>query len=222
MRLMLSDEDLLSRLGATEDHFVERKSSGDSKDWLKTVVALANSTPVGYPAVLFVGVKNDGTIEEGTNLDSLQQSFNKKISSVYPPIPVFHKIIRQGDKECLAVIVPGSENRPHFAGPSYIRRGSETRAASEEQFRVLIAERNTKARRILEWKDKTVTVDILNVEKLQMVGRVATSQPRTVTYCDQFYVTLQYGVNIESIPLKRVELSYDNQQDRLKLEVYPL
>ena len=221
MRLMLSDEDLLSRLGATEDHFVERKSAGDSKDWLKTVVALANSTPIGLPAVLFIGVKNDGTVEEGTNLDSLQRSFNKKIESAYPSIPVFPKIIGQGGKECLAVIVPGSEGRPHFAGPSYIRHGSERRAASEEQFRTLIAERNSKARRILEWKDKTVTVDILKVEEVRR-GRVAYSKPGTVVDCDQFFVTLQIDNNNESFPLKRVELSYDNQQDRLKLEVYPL
>jgi predicted HTH transcriptional regulator len=66
----LKDEGLLLRLRNFEDNFVERKTSADSKDWLKTVVAFANSTPVGYPAVLFIGVKDDGTPEERTvNLD---------------------------------------------------------------------------------------------------------------------------------------------------------
>jgi hypothetical protein len=31
-----SEAELISRLNNFEDHFVERKSAGDSKDWLKT------------------------------------------------------------------------------------------------------------------------------------------------------------------------------------------
>jgi predicted HTH transcriptional regulator len=57
----LKDEELLLRLRIFEGNFVERKASGDLKDWPKTVVAFANSTPVGCPAVLFIGVKDDGT-----------------------------------------------------------------------------------------------------------------------------------------------------------------
>jgi hypothetical protein len=48
----LSDADL-SRLTTFEDAFVERKSPGETRDLLKTAVAFANSTPVGYPAILF-------------------------------------------------------------------------------------------------------------------------------------------------------------------------
>jgi predicted HTH transcriptional regulator len=62
----LSDADLLSKLKNCEDAFVERKTAADNKDWLKTVVAFANSTPIGYPAVLFIGVKDEGTIEAGS------------------------------------------------------------------------------------------------------------------------------------------------------------
>jgi predicted HTH transcriptional regulator len=53
----ISDHDLVLRLRSFEDAFVERKTSADSKDWLKTIVAFANTAPVGYPAVLFIGVK---------------------------------------------------------------------------------------------------------------------------------------------------------------------
>ena len=59
----LSDADLASRLTNFEDHFVERKTSGDQADWVKTVVAFANSTPIGYPAVLFIGVKTTGPLK---------------------------------------------------------------------------------------------------------------------------------------------------------------
>lgn len=80
----LADEDLLTRLKNFEDNFVERKSAGDNRDWLKTLVAFANSTPVGYPAVLFIGVRDDGTPEGGNNLDKLQQTLAEKPK---PPIP---------------------------------------------------------------------------------------------------------------------------------------
>ena len=61
---MLTEQDLLARLRNFEDHFVERKTAGDSKDWVKTAVAFANSAPVDLPCVLYIGVKNNGEIEE--------------------------------------------------------------------------------------------------------------------------------------------------------------
>src|SRR3990172_6493704 len=136
----LKDEDLLLRLRNFEDNFVERKTSGDSKDWLKTIVAFANSTPVGYPAILYIGVRDDGTPEERTvNLGTLQKSFSDKAAHAYPPIYYLPKILNVDGKQILAVIIPGSELRPHFSGPSYLRVGPETRKASEEQFSILIA-----------------------------------------------------------------------------------
>lgn len=35
----------------------------DDKDWKKTAVAFANSVPVGLPAVLYIGVRDNGEIE---------------------------------------------------------------------------------------------------------------------------------------------------------------
>ena len=84
--LKLSDEDILLRVVAFEDNFVERKTASDSKDVLKTVVAFANSTPVGDPAILFIGVRNDGSIEDENNLDSLQRTLSDKLSVSSPTI----------------------------------------------------------------------------------------------------------------------------------------
>ena len=121
----LNDEELLLRLKNFEDNFVERKTSGDSGDWLKTVVGFANSTPIGYSAVLFIGANNDGTPQEKTvDLDSLQKTISKKVSEAYPPVYYLTKIVNVEAKQVLAVIVPGSPERPHFAGPAYIREGS--------------------------------------------------------------------------------------------------
>lgn len=44
--------------------FVECKTAADKKDWLKTIVAFANSTPTGLTSVLFIGVTDDGKFEE--------------------------------------------------------------------------------------------------------------------------------------------------------------
>lgn len=207
----LSDQELLLRLRNFEDNFVERKTSGDSKDWLKTVVAFANSTPVGYPAVLFIGVKNDGTPEEKTVvLDSLQLSFNEKVRDGYPPIYRLTKILNVGGKQVLAVIVPGSEQRPHFAGQAFIRKGSETVGASDEQFANLIAMRNSKAYEILKWKGNEISVQNMDIHQRTQ---------GTIVDCNQFYCTIQSPNSLYSVPLRRVDIGFDNPKKCLKLEV---
>jgi predicted HTH transcriptional regulator len=219
----LRDEELLLRLRNFEDNFVERKTSGDSKDWLKTVVAFANSTPVGYPAVLFIGVKNDGTPEEKTvNLDSLQKTFGEKASEAYPLVYYLTRIVDVDRKQVLAVIVPGSEDRPHFAGQAYVREGSKTVAASDQQFKELIASRNNKTCEILKWKGKTITVDLMRAEaQALLTGPVVGSLEYTVVDCNQFYVTLEGRSGRKSIPLERLNVSFDQANGRLKLEERP-
>jgi predicted HTH transcriptional regulator len=200
----LTDHDLLLKLKNSEDAFVERKTSGDSKDWLKTVVALANSTPIGYPAVLFIGVKDDGTPEDNAvNLDSLQKTLSKQLANAYPPIYYLPKVLNANGKQVLAVIVPGSAERPHFAGQSYVRHGSQSVVASKEQFNALIASRSSKIYTILEWKDKSI-----------QVGHIIPGEPRpyafrtsTIVDCNEFWVTLKTGTALQALPLGRLELS---------------
>src|SRR5215469_2445087 len=130
----LSDDDLLSRLTNTEDNFVERKRFSDDREWLRTVVAFANSCPLGYPGVLFIGVYDDGTLERPknpVNLDSLQKTLSERIGAAWPPIYFLPRVLCQAGQQFLAVLVPGSSLRPHFAGQSFIRIGSETKKASE-------------------------------------------------------------------------------------------
>ena len=207
----LKDEDLLLRLKNFEDNFIERKTSGDSKDWLKTVVAFANSTPIGYPAVLYVGVKNDGTPEEKTvNLDSLQLSFGHKVADAYPPIYYLTKILNVGGKQILAVVVPGSELRPHFAGPSFVREGSQSVTASKEQFERLIASRNSKAYEILKWRDKEISLEFMEEHK---------HKEGVVADCNQFFCMVKFSNSIQSYPLRRVDIASDNDKRRLRLEV---
>jgi predicted HTH transcriptional regulator len=63
MIVQLSEADLLARMGNFENRLVERKTVKDEKDWKKTAVAFANSAPVRLPAVLYIGVRDNGEIE---------------------------------------------------------------------------------------------------------------------------------------------------------------
>ncbi len=77
-----------------------------------------------------------------------------------------------------------------------------------------------KMRQILKWKGKGISVKAL--EWLALAG--IEFAPRdsiqfTVENCTQFFVTLGYGSKQDTIPLQRVEVSFDNEEKRLRLEV---
>lgn len=220
-KLFLKDEDLLLRLAPGEDHFVERKTKGDSKDFLKTAVAFANSTPVNVPAILFIGVKNDGTIEDENDVDRLQKTFTEKVGRAYPPIPYYTKSLVKDEKPFLAVIIPGSSMRPHFAGKSYIRKGSETFEASDLEFNNLISHRNSKTYFLQEWINKKITVDWINRAAAQVgtAGRVSHTWDATLKSCNHFYLTVDVNDSLKSFSLNEVSVSFDDAKNRLKLEL---
>jgi hypothetical protein len=221
----LTDQDILLRIDAFEDAFVERKTANDSKDWLKTVVAFANSTPIGDPAILFIGVRDNGDIEGTANLDSLQRTLSEKLGLAYPPIYYLPKVLQRDGKQFLAVIVPGSEDRPHFAGPAYTREGSKTVISSEKQFDVLVSERNSKVREILKWKGKVITIRSSMTKNLDVVFILGTTGGKligTVTECNQFYVTVESpdgAKGFVSFPLRITEINFDNHAGRLELRL---
>jgi hypothetical protein len=217
--LELTDKDILMRLTNTEDSTVERKTANDYRDCLKTAVAFSNSLPVDDPGIIFVGVRDDGAVEGG-NLDSLQRKVSSELSKVYPPIYPQMKIMKdKGDKEFLAVIVRGSAERPHFAGPSYVRDGMQTREASEQQFGQLIAERDSKVREILKWKGRQITLRY-PAREYSISGtthrRPGTAKSTHVVDCNHFFATLQVmdsenHSELAAYPLSKLEVSFDPQ-----------
>jgi schlafen family protein len=216
--LMLNDEDIARLRRSSEDHFVERKSYGDwKKDARKTVVAFANSINIGERGYLFIGVKDDGAVEQRSeNLDSIQKTLAEELRLIYPRVVYETKALTEGGYQYLVVTVQGSPNRPHFAGPAYVRVGSTSVDASEEQFKQLIALRQSKVRRLLEWRGRRVT--------LEWVHRTAAHTQRsntilTLETCDEFFVTLAGNDTKKSVPLGQVDLSYDHQNNQLKIEI---
>ena len=131
----------------------------------------------------------------------------------------FQSLEGQKGNSGLAVIVRGSANRPHFAGPSYIRDGTQTKEASEQQFERLIAERNSKAREILKWLGKEITFRIPKGQHLSLGGNVYENRlPGRVMDCNQFYVSLRFmHDNTRAYALSFVEIGYDYKENRLEV-----
>jgi Putative DNA-binding domain len=220
--LLLTDGELVTRLSNFEDPFVERKTEGDLKDCLKTAVAFANSLPDGVPGVLFIPATDKGAVQSGVNLDNLQKKISARLADVYPPIQYFSRLLTVGPDQVIAVHVWGSPERPHFSGPSYIRDGSQTKKASDHQFAELIARRSSKAAEISKWINKRVTVEFV----VPGTGpRLEQRLVATVLECNQWYLTFGYSdarprnMERESIPLNRVQISYDQGNRWLALEI---
>ena len=229
MLIEMSEADLLARLRNHEDQFVERKTIADLNDCLKTVVAFANSAPIGAPCILYVGVRDDGRFEEKEkDFDRVQKSLNKLLQKIYPAVPYFPKLITDGSQTALAVIVPGSGLRPHFSGPSYIRRGSETFEASQIQLEELIASRNGKIYRLSQNIGKYVTAINHQVLGNGTFTRGNWATPLKVIQCNELWATFEQGANpafgqiqpsLYSFAIRDIELSYDHGAGRVEVEL---
>jgi predicted HTH transcriptional regulator len=217
--MVLDESSLLRLLHSTEHTFAERKTVGDSKDWVKTVVAFANTLDPSQEGVLFIGVTDKGDIEANiSNLDKLQKTFSEKMQGVYPSLYYTTKTLKEDLRECLAVIVPGSPSKPHFAGPLYLRDGSQSVVAKAEQYDLLLAARTSKANELQRWIAKEIS--IVEYRRQAGVGYVIhkSSTVAKIEGCNQFYVTASMGNRKISYALASVEIAYDHQFDRLQIE----
>jgi predicted HTH transcriptional regulator len=210
-----TDDELRQRRNPSEDHFTERKSIGDHKDWLRTIVAFANSTPLEKYAVLFIGVRDDGAIEANVATEAAQHKLARLVADAYPPIEYTTRALHESGQQYLCVVVTGSSQRPHFAGPAFVRVGAQTVRASAQQFERLIAERSSKTYRILQSHDKVVETRMIRRERAEMLGRIKSSSITTVVDCTTSTLTLrdQYG-GTHQYSLDRVDVleSHDMPQ----------
>lgn len=181
---------------------------------------------MGDPTILFIGVRNDGAIEDQVNLDSLQRTLSEKLSAAYPPIFYISKVGIKDGKQFLAVLVPGSEARPHFAGQAFVREGSRSVVASTALFEALIAERNSKVREIRKAVGTVATFEVDGGKKIYVVHILGTTRggklAGTIVDCNQFYVTVESIVskgNMISFPLRQIDINFDHTEDRLELRL---
>ena len=210
---------LLKRMRRVEDHFTERKVSSDLKDVLKTLVAFGNSTPVNSTSVLYLGVRDNGEIEvPQPDLESIQRTYRKELAKIYPPLQTIVVNLEENGLHALAAVVPHSDSKPHFGGASWVRVGSATAEATKPQYEELIAYRNSKTAKILEYKGKQVTV--MNSKWLNHTLREGYwGQTVIVHRCNAFYVTLETPDGRYSFNLEMVTISFDDNANRLLLKL---
>jgi hypothetical protein len=223
---MTSDE-LIARLSAKEDNFVERKSDGISpRDIRKAASAFAN-TVEGRSAILFIGVDDrSGTIVGVRDTDGLQKRVREACEECYPPINHSCEVLQREGKDVLAVVIPPSDEKPHFTGAAYVRVGSQSVRASKERFEELVLTRIDKCREVLRYKGRGL-ISVRGVGYKLGSNRAMSDthyleqDECVVTACSAHTVTLQTpDGRIYREPLGRVEIGYDTERARPMLLVH--
>lgn len=222
---MPTTDELRARIGEPEGPYVERKSANPKdSEILQTVVAFANT--VGDPdwAVLYLGVRDNGEIQgvPVEQVDGLQKRVRRVCEiEAYPPIrPARIEPIKLGNEMVVAVAITESKDKPHFAGPAYVRRGSESVNATEAQYNDLIASRHEVARVLLRWKQEAINLTVFEIdfdlEDLRSEGRSKRVRQCRIVACTGQSVEI---VDLASdrhfaIPLRHVTLSKDLERQR--------
>jgi hypothetical protein len=215
--------ELLDRLKHHEDSFVERKTESD--DFRPTLVAFANSVPAGREAVLFIGVRDDGQIDGVSNADSLQKKIQKTCSeSCFPPIAFTTELLPVQEKIVIAVVIPPSLSRPHFAGQAFVREGNKSIKASERVFNDVVAARNTKAGQLQQYIGKPVTLisakhqigrpEFEGFQAGTAMRRALTERQAVITEVNSFFVRFEINQTRFAEPLDNLSLSYDEEKWR--------
>ena len=147
-------DELRHRLQDNEDGWVERKSKNIKSDEIcEALTGFANSLPLGQRGILFIGVADDGTPLGVDNPDGMQKKVEMRSKWCCPNVPYTARVFEESGLPIVAVIIEASSQRPHFAGPAFIRVGSQSKKASEDKFNELIDRRTDIVNWILAERD---------------------------------------------------------------------
>jgi hypothetical protein len=212
----MTDELLIAKLDQSEDPWVERKESFDERDVRRTIVGFANSLLQGAePAVLFLGASNKPQHPGLRDADGTQKKVHAQTTqNSYPPITVTYRILKiKGTvtDEVLAIIVPPSSNKPHFAGVSYMRKGSQTMPASEEVFRELIASQNDTVRQLQRFLRRKVMLTIYSLPnrlRLEYEGTLMRVDAHTVEVNTQEGFSLPFATSTVEVLYQMPDLPH--------------
>ena len=223
----MTPEELSALVTQPEHALLERKSAAVNRQEIRqTLVAFANSVPDGQEAVLFIGIRDDGTIQGTETADETQRLVRLVATTdCYPPITVYPTVIQVDSLSVVAVVVPNSRNRPHFSGPAYVRVGAESVVASTEQYEELITSRHETCRVLQTWKG-AITVWENNVQ-LDHPGQTFANYRRRrdglIIACTPHLLRLQdCGSHTEyAVALRQVEIGYDVARNRNAITIHP-
>lgn len=217
-----------------EDCLLERKTEGDIKDLLKTIVAFANSVKPGHTAVILIGEKDNDTVQGVTNPDKIQKTIRNTCDKIYPPILWKSKVYEKEGKYCVRIEIEYDGETPHFGGAAWVRKGSETIKASDKVFQKLIELRLDKVRELEKWVDKEIAIEF---DRSAMINERRLTQTFQELYAsciggmkkvilmevNNFWVKfyLQVLEKNLSMSLVNIELSWDDENDCLMLHIKP-
>jgi len=215
-----------------EDNLLERKVESDLKDLPKTIVAFANSVRPGHIAVILIGERDDGTVAGVSNPDNIQKRVREECDKIYPPVLWRAAAYEIEGKACVRIEIEYSNDTPHFGGPAWIRKGSETIKASDECFQKLIDLRSSLVRELSMWIGKEITIyaDESTVPKeitREFFGkftylfshRWSGETIATIVSVNSFWVTFQSNSEdgTKSEPLSKLTLTFDDKRNQLKI-----
>jgi hypothetical protein len=221
----MTPDELLAKLNAPEDGFIERKSNGiKPSDLLKAMAAFANSLPDGRQGVIFIGIGDRGSIEGCESPDAVQKRVREAGNECYPPIAPQCTVLKVQDKDVVAVVVSSSLNKPHFTGPAYVRQGSESIKASKQLFDEMVDSRHSPVAAIIRLIGMTITVIGLGHKlghSIRVADRYRESTECKVVSCDAHTVTMLRTVDswLFYEAVSRIEISMDGQMKRPALIV---
>ena len=224
---MATRPELLARIVDHEDNFTERKSQGVSNAELRqTMVAFANSVPEEREAVLYVGIDPHGRATGCADPDAFQRKVRRLCQQdCYPPIRFQSEALDYQGVQVVAFVVPSSSNRPHFAGPAYVRVGAESVAATPEIYEDLISSRHVLANRLLRQKGELVTITVLEKRlgdrRPQRLANHREVHEGRIIGCTPHLLTLRSNaLNAEvSEPMINIAVAWDIAMNRLEIIV---
>lgn len=220
--MALTRSQIAQMIAQPEGPLIERKPPRvNTREIRQTVVAFANTVSGEDEAVLFVGVRDDGLIEGCKDTDAMQKTVRDVCDNQCYPAIAFRIEILPEHKNVIAVVIPASQNRPHFAGPAYLRRGSESVSASDEVFNELVHSRNSKAAMLLEYKKRHTNFRVIGLGQRLSEARLATNNRyREFAQCKVLECNAQYA-RFErcdgtggrfSAPLENVTITYNEEK----------
>jgi hypothetical protein len=175
----------------------------------------------GTPAVILVGEGNDGEISGVSNPDEQQRKTRDELEKIYPPIVWRQAPYVKNGVTCIRIEIDHSGATPHFGDAAWIRKGSESVKASDEMLQKLIDIRTSKARDLMEWEGKTVTVS-WSMGELGLGGLPNWSKfDCLLTKVSSYYCTFKTTNALRSEPIPWLTLSWDDTYNRLRIFVDP-
>jgi hypothetical protein len=220
----MAPDALRALLKRPEDNFIERKPAGVNRAEIrKTLGAFANSVPEGQTAVLFIGIRDNGSLDPVAAPDTVQKTIADICSrDCYPAIVFRSTTLTEQEGPILAVEIDHSRAKPHFSGPAYVRRGSQSEIASEQLFQGMVEDRTSKVAALRRMQNQIISIVSLQRKlgedrPIVSAGYQQLAEGR-ILELDAHNIRLEFtsGLHVTEA-ISRTEPSYDEARHRPKI-----